>query len=379
MLFWPLQAVTAEVTASSQISAGTAPGITWPAYGQSAVGTTEYGVLATSGAQARAPMASITKIVTALTVLDAKPIAAGQTGPTITFTAEDAARYNQYFMAGGTIARSDAGMQLTEHQILQGMLVSSANNYADSLAVWAYGSMDSYLAAAQAYLAKHGLSNTTVADASGFSPQSKSTPSDLVRIGTLALEQPVIAGIVSQNAVTIPGVGTLRNTNLLLGQEGIVGIKTGTTDEAGSCLLFAAKYTIGTTPVTIVGAALGGPNHAALARDVNAILASTKAGFQEVTLAELGQSFATYKTPWEAETKATTNKNTRVVTWPGFKTTQKISVTDISPGEPQAKKVGTAAFSIGSQKYTTDLVLDQQLEKPTWLWRLTHPQEVVRG
>src|ERR1700754_5196644 len=77
MLFWPMQAITGTVAAQSNTLSGTPPTIRWPAYGQSALGTADSGILATSGSQTPAPMASITKLVTTLTVLETKPLAAG--------------------------------------------------------------------------------------------------------------------------------------------------------------------------------------------------------------------------------------------------------------------------------------------------------------
>lgn len=378
ILLWPLQPVAATSVTSSAVDTGSAPVIDWPAYGQSAIGTDSHGVLASNGTQSPVPMASITKIVTALVVLKHKPMATGQTGPTITFTAEDAARYNQYYIAGGSIARADAGMQLSQYQILQGMLVSSANNYADALAIWAYGSMGNYLAAAKTYLAEHKLTNTTVVDASGFSQESKSSASDLVLLGQLALDQPIVANIVSQKIAAIPAVGDLVNTNLLLGTEGVIGIKTGTTDEAGSCLLFAAKYMVGNKPVTIIGATLGGPNHIKLAYDITDILASAKTAFQQITLTKSNTAFATYKTPWGARANAITTKDMSVLAWPGSTITQHIAATPLKPGNT-LQSIGTVTFAAGNQKYKADLSLDKPLEKPNFFWRLTHPKQIIKG
>lgn len=378
MIFWPIKAVQATVTAGTQTAPQTAPPLDWPSYGQSAIGTLDGGVIGTSGAQTSVPMASITKIVTALTVLKDKPIPSGQTGPTITLTAEDAARYNQYYIADGSVAKAEAGMQLSEYQLLQGMLISSANNYADTIAVWAYGSIENYLAAAKSYLHEQQLANTVVADASGFSPESKSSAQDLVTLGKLALSQTIIADIVSQKTATIPNVGTLHNTNLLLGTNGVVGIKTGTTDEAGSCLLFAAKYTVGNTPITIIGAALGAPSHPVLARDVVSLLDSAKSGFREVSLASLNQQFAVYKSPWGEEAKAIANKNTSVVIWPGTSVSQEVTASPLKPSE-NPSTVGSVSFTIGSQTHEAKLVLDKPMKKPGLFWRLTHPKQVIEG
>lgn len=379
MMFWPIKAVQATITAQPQTTPqATAPQLAWPPYGQSAIGTADGTVIGTYGTQTPVPMASITKVVTALTVLESKPIPPGQHGPSITLTAEDAARYNQYYAADGTVMKAEAGMQLTEYQLLQGMLISSANNYADTLAVWAYGSIENYLAAAKSYLAKHQLTSTIVADTSGFSAESKSTASDLVSLGKLAMSQTVVADIVSQKTAVIPNVGTLQNTNLLLGTDGVAGIKTGTTEEAGSCLLFAAKYTIGDTPITIVGVTLGGPSHPVLARDIATLLDSTKNGFQEVSLASLNQQFAHYKTSWGSQSKAITNKNTKVVTWPGTSVNQKVTASSLRVST-NPSSIGSVVFSVGDKRYTADLVLDKPLEKPNLLWRLTHPQQVISG
>src|SRR5437773_1941844 len=67
----PLPAVQAHVNALSNISLDQ-PSLVWPRYGQAAIGATGYGVLAAAGAQGSAPIASVAKIVTALTVLKAK-------------------------------------------------------------------------------------------------------------------------------------------------------------------------------------------------------------------------------------------------------------------------------------------------------------------
>jgi D-alanyl-D-alanine carboxypeptidase len=60
-------------------------------------------------------------------------------------------------------------------------------------------------------------------------------------------------------AARVPVAGTVVNTNHLLGLDGDIGIKTGSTSEAGGCLLFAVRTAAGGVPVTLVGAVLGQP------------------------------------------------------------------------------------------------------------------------
>ena len=130
---------------------------------------------------------------------------------------------------------------------------------------------------AQDMLKRMGLSRTVVDDASGFSPATVSTPSEFVAIGIAAVKNPVIARIVAQQQAEIPVAGIIKNTNQLLGIKGTIGIKTGTTDESGSCLLFAARY-IGKDGQkgTIVGVIMGDTNHSSLYRDSKDLLASAK-------------------------------------------------------------------------------------------------------
>jgi serine-type D-Ala-D-Ala carboxypeptidase (penicillin-binding protein 5/6) len=153
------------------------------------------------------------------------------------------------------------------------MLIASDNNIADILVERIFGSKEAYVSYAQDMLKRMGLSRTVVADASGFSPDIVSTPSEMVVIGIAALQNPVIAEIVAQPQAQIPDIGIITNTNQLLGADGVIGIKTGTTNEAGSCLLFAARYAARDgQEVTIVGVSMGDTDHPSLFSDSRKLL-----------------------------------------------------------------------------------------------------------
>jgi serine-type D-Ala-D-Ala carboxypeptidase (penicillin-binding protein 5/6) len=370
VLLWPLQAISPQVAAYPRsIPATTTP--SWPTQ-YSAIGTAKDGVLASSSNE-RVPIASITKVITSLVILDAKPIQQGKTGSTITLTPADAQLYNSYVQADGSVAPASAGMRLSQYQLLQGMLMVSANNYADAAAVWAFGSMDAYLTAAKTYLDKHGLRGTTVADATGFSPNSTSTPSDLIKIGVLAVSDPVISTIVSQKTAIIPGVGTFTNTNRLLGTRNVIGIKTGTTDEAGSCLLFAAQIPGATQPTTLVGVVLDAPSHADLFAGVGAFLDTTVAQFTDRTVAlPADTKVASYTTPWGDKTAAYT-PSVATFAWQGLSSSINAQPKALQPEDTAA---GTVTVRIGGQKISKDLTLDKPLTKPSAWWRITHPKIV---
>src|SRR5690606_18923100 len=116
----------------------------------------------------------------------------------------------------------------------------------------------------------------------------------LLEIGKLALEHPVVAGIVASATVEVPEFGLLENSNELIGVDGVDGIKTGTLDEAGACLLFATDVLVGETSITVVGVVLGGPDHDTINAHIRALLASVTPGFQELTLVTAGQNIAHY-------------------------------------------------------------------------------------
>ncbi len=83
---------------------------------------------------------------------------------------------------------------------------------------------------------------------------------DLVKLAEIAINHPVISEIVKQEQADLPVAGTVYNVNNLLGKHGVIGIKTGNTDEAGGCYLFSARRKIDAThEITVVGAIMGAP------------------------------------------------------------------------------------------------------------------------
>jgi len=375
LLLWPLPAVEATLTPLPPITTEAKP-LAWPGQGSAAIGSTRDGVLTTqTNPETAVSMASITKVITALTVLDAKPLAAGESGPVITLSAADATRYNEYVAMNGSVARASEGQQITQRQIIEAMLIASANNYADTLALWAYSTPEAYLAAANDFLQKHGLSDTTIMDMTGFSPENKSTPSDLIKLGALALKHPVISEIVSQKNVTIPDVGTLQNTNILLGTNGINGIKTGTTDEAGSCLLFSAEHNVGGETITLIGVILGAPNHPTLFNQVQSLLASAQANFQQVTTLEANQKVGKYTTSWGASAEAVAKNSQTHTAWAETKISRQVALKDVIPSKT-IDSAGAITTKLGDQTYTTEVRLTKPLTGPSWHWRLTHPLEI---
>ncbi len=365
-----------ETTLSSdQTAALTQPSaqLSWPTYGGSAVTVLNYpGVTETNGSTASVPIASMTKTVTALLVLDAKPIAAGGEGPNITFTQADVDILHQVQAEDGSWAPVVAGSTMTEKQALESMLLPSANNYAMSLATWAYGSIPAFVTAANAWLAQHGLTGTHLVDASGLDPGSVSDPSDLLAIGKMVLANPVLSSIVSTKQTTVPGAGTLKNTNSLLGVDGVDGIKTGNTTQAGYCLMFAAHVTVGSTKLQVLGAVLGASDHAQLWASVKSLIASVKSGFHEVELSKQGQSFGTYTTMWGSSSDLVATQNKKMLVWSNTPITVKVSAKPVALGLA-GDVVGHASYTVNGTTETVPLSLKSAIAGPGFGWRLVHP------
>lgn len=326
-----------------------------------------------NGSDASVPIASITKTVTALVVLDAKPLTSTtDAGPAITFTDADQRIFEHVVAVGGSWATVTPGSVMSERQALEAMLLPSANNYAISLANWAYGSEAAYVTTANAWLAAHGLNGTHVADASGLSAHSVSTPTDLVEIAKLVMANPALASIVSTTTATLPGAGQQTNRNRLLGTLGIDGIKTGNTTAAGNCLMFASALTLHGHRVQIVGVVIGAPDHDTLFRSVKTLVKSARAGFHAVRVAASGQAFGRYSTAWGASVRLVATKDAWLIVWSDTPIAVDVNTSRLRTGSA-GEKAGSAVFRAGSTTVRRTLTLAADLDGPGPLWRLWHP------
>ncbi len=349
-----------------------APALSWPSTGQAAFGADGFGVLAQSGAQTTAPMASVAKVLTALAVLQAKPLKNGEPGPTLTIGAEDIDAYNKYVALGGSVVPINSGETLTEYQALEAMLLPSANNMADTLARWAYGSTGKFIEKANQLALSFQLTQTHLADASGFSQLTKSTPRDLVTLGTLALKHPVLAEIVQQKRASIPVAGEVFNTNQLLGLSGINGIKTGHTDEAGGCLLFSTTQAIGSQKLILVGAVMGASSLTQASTGALALLRSAVPGFREMIIVQKQTIAGNYKTSWGSSASAVVSNEVSMVVWATQAPHLKVSLNEVKAPVLKNSVVGSLIIDGLQHDQTVPVKLEQSLSAPDFKWRLTH-------
>ncbi|MES2581933.1 MAG: M56 family metallopeptidase [Pseudomonadota bacterium] len=182
------------------------------------------------------PIASITKLVTAMVVLDAKP----NLQETLRISQDDVD------MLKHSASNIRVGAEMPRLAALKLALMQSENRASAALARTYPGGTAAFVQAMQAKVRSLGLTHTSFADATGLSPANTSTATEVAKIVAAAARYPAIASITSDRTASVPVNGRVRavhNTNKLVGGNGwdILLSKTGYTDEAGRCLTMRMK------------------------------------------------------------------------------------------------------------------------------------------
>jgi len=189
-------------------------------------------VLVEKNADAVVPIASLTKLMTAMVVLDAKL----DMDEEISIDREDVDTLKH------SMSRVPVGAKLTRGEILQLALMSSDNRAAASLGRTYPGGPTAFKAAVNAKIKALGMSSTRIDEPTGLSPNNTSNAADLVKMATAAATYADIRRITTDKAEVIKVKGRdveYHNTNRLVGAKGWdIGLsKTGYTEEAGRCLI----------------------------------------------------------------------------------------------------------------------------------------------
>lgn len=351
--------------------------LTWPLSGESAVGIVGDRSITSNGNKSKLPIASTAKLITCLAVLNEKPLKLGEQGPMLTMTAQDVALYQKYLAQDGSVVKVVEGEQISQYQMIQTIMLPSANNMADSLANWSFGSTADYSAYANAYLKKQGINNTTVGtDASGLSPTSTSTAEDLVKIGKLAMQNPVLAQVVGQSTASgIPVVGNIKNVNFLLGTSGIIGVKTGNTEEAGGVYVSASKVVVNKKPVIIVTSVIGAPNLVTAMYSSVPLLDSAQRNFPETSLIKSGTVVGHYDIPWGGRIPAESAEDLSLQAFGGSRIKASVKLSNIPPDSQSGRLVGAirTSKSATTAPKAVKVSLTSSIKKAPITWRLIHP------
>jgi D-alanyl-D-alanine carboxypeptidase (penicillin-binding protein 5/6) len=164
------------------------------------------------------------------------------------------------------------------------------------------------------------LHTTLGSDASGLDPATTSTVADLFELGKLAMQNDTVRQIVGLTESDFPGVGTITNTNYALGENGVIGIKTGHTDSAGENLLFAMEDQVtgldgSGHSIIVVGVILGATSADEKFSFLPQLAESLKHNLSVETVLGAGQVVARYNVSDGATYCATVTGSKQIVRW----------------------------------------------------------------
>jgi D-alanyl-D-alanine endopeptidase (penicillin-binding protein 7) len=192
------------------------------------------------------PIASISKLMTALVIADARQ----PMNDMLTITEDDVDRMRF------SRSRLPVGAQLNRADMLHLALMSSENRAAHALARYYPGGMPAFIRAMNDKARALGMRNTHFVEPTGLSADNVSTPRDLVKLLAAANKHPVIHRFTTSERYTVQvgnsRVLTYQNTNQLVRKSDwhIQISKTGFINEAGQCLVMLTQ--IENRPVAIV-------------------------------------------------------------------------------------------------------------------------------
>jgi D-alanyl-D-alanine carboxypeptidase (penicillin-binding protein 5/6) len=354
---------------------GPRPALPWPGQGQAAVALAGFGVLGSAGPARPVPIASLTKVMTALVVLRDHPLRAGETGPSVRITSGDEALYRAQSAVGDSVAPVAAGEQFSQVELLEMLLIPSADNVAPVLARWDAGSETAFVAKMNALASMLGMGATHYADTNGLSTATVGTALDQLKLAETASGNPVLMSIVRQPVITLPNGTTLRNYDTLLGRSGVIGIKTGSTTAAGGCFMLAAQGVAKGRNVEVLAVVLGqhsSPLIDAALQASEALVRPALSALRAVTVVPAGTSVAQVVSKWAAPVPVKTTRAVTVVGVPGM--TVHLAVKLTSSPQATLSRAGSPLASVtasaGAQVVSVPAVTNTGVPKAPLHWRL---------
>ncbi|MCL5972538.1 MAG: D-alanyl-D-alanine carboxypeptidase [Firmicutes bacterium] len=378
----PVPQAKAQISLSAQGQiAGTPPQLPWPANVQATLDIPGIGSFGEHGPVTPGPIGSVAKMMTAYLVLKAHPLGPYNNGPSITVTPQDAALYQQDASTQQSVMRVIAGEKLTERKLLEGLLVASGNNIATMLADWVGGNPQHFAVMMNQEAKALGMNHTHYVGPSGLNPETTSTAQDQVKLAEVAMKIPVFAEIVDMAQMTVPGQVALEyNYNYLVGHDGIVGVKTGSTLQSGGCFVFAGKRVMGNQNVIVYGGVEGQPGTKTGSQlqmslvDGEDLLNAVSRIVTSRTVIPSGEPVGTINVPWQSNVVLQTTKPITLLGWPGLGYSTHVSLTKLPVDVkelPAGSVVGTLTVTTGSQTVTVPVETVSKLTGPSLAWRMS--------
>jgi D-alanyl-D-alanine carboxypeptidase (penicillin-binding protein 5/6) len=345
--------------------------IVWPPHTQDAIAVQNEGLIEKTPNQTPFPTASVAKIMTAYIILKDHPLKFGENGPTLTITNRDVQEYIADKESGQSVAKVAVGEKLNERQMLEALLLPSANNIATILARWDSGSVENFVEKMNKTAKQLGMTNTHYADPAGISLNTQSSAYDQVLLAQKAFEIPTFRHIVRMPQVTLPVCSTVYNVNYVLGKDGIVGIKTGSMPQIGANFVFAAEHFVGYKQITIIGAIFGAKGKEPLMQALNGAITainSTKPYLDLKQIIKKNQLIGTLYYPNGFKTPVIAKDSIYSVVWPSKEINIEVRV-DKNLQLPIKKGQEVGDLIVNGKKVA--LLASTNINKPNIIQKLT--------
>ncbi|BFV57690.1 hypothetical protein KCMC57_up27940 [Kitasatospora sp. CMC57] len=348
-------------------------GMPWPAKGQAAAEVVGVGSLGSSGPETPAPIASVTKVMNAHLILRAHPLKKGEPGPVITVDRQAAAESTN---GDESRAQLTEGQKLSEFEALELLMLPSANNVARLLARWDSGTEAEFVKKMNDEAKALGMTNTTYADPAGYNNDTKSTAKDQLKLAGEVMKDDVFRQVVATPDMTSNGQRIYNTNGLLSARNGVIGVKTGSSSPAGSCLMWAAVKEIGGTKRLILGVTLGQPatttdNLLKAAQTVSQkIITAAQDGLTGQTLAKQGQVVGYVDDGLGGRVPLVATKDLTVAGWSGVTAKLTLGADRLGHTVKAGTQVGTITAGEGEGKVEVPVALQSDLAPPSIMSRL---------
>ncbi|GGV99908.1 D-alanyl-D-alanine carboxypeptidase [Streptomyces narbonensis] len=350
----------------------------WPNEGQGAVEVEGVGSMGLYGPQKPAPIASVTKTMTAYVILRDHPLKGSQNGPEIEIDKKAA---EQGKAEHESTAAVQEGQTYTQKELLELLMIPSANNVARLLARWDAGSEAAFVEKMNAAAKDLGMTQSTYTDPSGLLDSTVSTPQDQLKLAKAVMQYDVFREIVNMPNVTVDGIpGRIENNNNILLKPGVSGIKTGSSTPAGGNLLWAANTIVDGENRRILGIVMGSKDAADLGKKLQLAIDNSYLLIQQaqkdVTSAVVvrkGQVLGHIDDGLGGLTPVVATKELKAIGWPGLKV--KLELTNGGKAVPHAGKagdvIGQVSIGTGVGKVSAPVALEKDLVEPGFDKKLT--------
>ncbi|MDV5146385.1 D-alanyl-D-alanine carboxypeptidase [Streptomyces sp. SBC-4] len=376
----PLPAPALTLSASPTFTfAGGELKMPWPTEGQGAVEVEGVGSMGMYGPQKPAPIASVTKTMTAYVILRDHPLKGSKQGPEIEIDQKAA---DQGKAEHESTAAVQTGQTYTQKELLQLLMIPSANNVARLLARWDAGSEAAFVEKMNTAAKDLGMTQSTYTDPSGLLDSTVSTPQDQLKLAKAVMQYDVFREIVNTPNVTIDGIpGRIENNNSsILLKPGVSGIKTGSSTPAGGNLLWSANTVVDGETRRILGIVMGAKDADQLGKKLQLAIDNSYKLIQQaqkdVTSAVVvrkGQVLGHIDDGLGGRTPVVATKELKAIGWPGLQV--KLALTDGGKAVPHAGKagdiVGQVSIGSGVGKVSAPVALQADLVEPGFDKKLT--------